>query len=59
MSTFVVGFAGLAGTPITGALISHYHGYREGIVFSASVILAGAIIFTGARYAYAKGKVIA
>ncbi|KAL7626426.1 hypothetical protein AAE478_003198 [Parahypoxylon ruwenzoriense] len=58
-STFVVGFAGLAGTPITGALINNYHGYTQGIVFSASVLMAGAIIFTFARYAYAKDKFIA
>ena len=58
MSTFVVGFAGLAGTPITGALINNHHGYTEGIIFSASVIMAGAVIFTCARYAYAKDKFI-
>lgn len=44
MSTFIVGFAGLAGTPITGAMIDHYHGYSEGIIFSASVIMVGALI---------------
>jgi hypothetical protein len=59
MSTFVVGFAGLAGTPITGALIETYHGYTEGIIFSASVIMAGAILLSCARYAYAKDKLIA
>jgi len=59
MSTFVIGFAGLAGTPITGALINTYHGYTEGIIFSASVIMAGAVIFTCARYAYAKDRLVA
>ena len=59
MSTFVIGFAGLAGTPITGALINTYHGYAEGIIFSASVMMAGAVIFTCARYAYAKDRVVA
>jgi hypothetical protein len=59
MSTFVVGFAGLAGTPITGALINQYHGYTEGIIFSASVTMAGAVIFTFARYVFAKDKIIA
>lgn len=58
MSTFVVGFAGLAGTPITGALINTYHGYTQGIIFSASVSMAGAIIFSCARYAYAKDKIV-
>lgn len=58
-ATFVIGFAGLAGTPITGALIDGYGGYARGIVFSGSVMMAGAVIFTFARYAYAKDKVIA
>jgi hypothetical protein len=59
MSTFVIGFAGLAGTPVTGVLINKYQGYAEGIIFSASVIMAGAVIFTGARYAYAKDRIFA
>lgn len=59
MSTFVVGFAGLAGTPIAGALIGNHHGYTDGIIFSAAVIMAGAVIFTGARYAFAKDKLLA
>lgn len=58
-STFVIGFAGLAGTPIAGALISRFRGYTQAIVFSGSVMMAGAVIFTFARYAYAKDKIIA
>lgn len=58
-STFVVGFAGLAGTPITGALINNYHGYSHGIIFSGTVMMVGAVIFTFARYAYAPNKLIA
>lgn len=59
MSTFVIGFAGLAGTPITGALINKDHGYTGGIIFSASVIMAGAVIITCARYMFAKDKLVA
>ena len=59
MSTFVVGFAGLIGTPITGSLIKNDHGYKGGIIFSAASIMVGAVIFTGARYTYAKDKLIA
>ena len=55
----MVGFAGLAGTPITGALIDKYQGYDEAIIFSATVIMAGAVIFVGARYAFAPNKMIA
>lgn len=57
MAAFVVGFAGLAGTPIAGALIDH--GYNAAIIFSASSILVGAVIFTAARYTYANDKLIA
>jgi hypothetical protein len=59
MSTFVVGFAGLIGTPITGALINTHQGYTEAIIFSTSVTMAGAVIFTCTRYAYAKGQLVA
>ncbi|KAH8906633.1 MFS general substrate transporter [Coniochaeta sp. PMI_546] len=58
-STFIIGFASLAGTPIAGALINTYHGYTQGVIFSGSVMMAGAVIFTFARYAHAKDKVIA
>ncbi|KAH8692312.1 major facilitator superfamily domain-containing protein [Talaromyces proteolyticus] len=57
-STFIIGFAGLAGTPITGALISN-NGYNAGILFSASVFMAGSVIFSFARYYFAKDKFIA
>ena len=58
-STFVVGFAGLAGTPITGALFNNYPGYSQGIIFSAAVMMAGAVLISGARYTFAKDKLIA
>lgn len=35
----IAGFAALAGTPITGALINSYDSYTPAIVFSASVIM--------------------
>ncbi len=56
---FVVNFASLARTPITGALINTYHSYTEGIIFGTSIMMAGAMIFTGARIAFAKDKLIA
>jgi hypothetical protein len=58
MSTFVVGFAALAGTPITGALINAHEGYSQGIIFSASVIMGGAVLFAIARYAYSPTKFV-
>ncbi|KAB5583464.1 major facilitator superfamily domain-containing protein [Coniochaeta sp. 2T2.1] len=58
-STFVIGFAGLAGTPVTGALISGHKGYTQGIVFSGAVMMAGAVVFTFARYAFARDKLVA
>ncbi|CAD0048075.1 unnamed protein product [Aureobasidium pullulans] len=58
-STFVVGFAGLIGTPITGALITDDQGYSHGIIFSATAAMVGAVLITGARYCFAKDKMIA
>jgi hypothetical protein len=57
-STFVVGFAGLAGTPITGALINQ-HNFSSGIAFSGAVIMVDAMLITGARYSFAPNKLIA
>ncbi|RFU75119.1 major facilitator superfamily domain, general substrate transporter [Trichoderma arundinaceum] len=58
MSTFIVGFGGLAGTPITGALIDKYHGYSQGIIFSGAVLMAGAVLFTGARIAFSRDRLV-
>ncbi|KAL7947996.1 MFS general substrate transporter [Trichoderma barbatum] len=58
MSTFLIGFGGLGGTPITGALIDTYGGYSQGIIFSGAVLLAGAVLFTGARFSYSKDKLV-
>jgi len=57
-STCIVGFAALAGTPVAGALINN-HSYTRGIIFSAAVIMAGAVLITCARYFFAKNRVIA
>ncbi|KAL6900170.1 major facilitator superfamily domain-containing protein [Trichoderma evansii] len=58
MSTFLVGFGGLAGTPITGALIEKYDGYSQGIIFSGAALIAGAVLLTCARFAFSKDKLI-
>lgn len=58
-STFIVGFAGLAGTPISGALINTYGGFKQAIVFSGVVMMVGAVTISGARYFFAKDKLIA
>ncbi|KAK6008125.1 hypothetical protein QM012_000028 [Aureobasidium pullulans] len=58
-ATFVSGFAALAGAPIIGALFDAYPSYLQGIVFSATVMMAGAIIIAGARYVFAPGELVA
>jgi hypothetical protein len=58
MSTFIIGFAGLAGTPITGALIETYGGYSQGIIFSGAVLMTGAVLLTCARFTFSKDKLI-
>jgi hypothetical protein len=58
MSTFLIGFGALGGTPITGALIDTYGGYSQGIIFSGAVLMAGAVLFTAARFAFSKDKLV-
>ncbi|KKO96864.1 riboflavin transporter MCH5 [Trichoderma harzianum] len=58
MSTFLIGFGALGGTPITGALIDRYGGYSQGIIFSGAVLMTGAVLFTAARFAYSKDKLV-
>ncbi|KAM0255601.1 hypothetical protein ACHAQJ_005605 [Trichoderma viride] len=58
MATFITGFAGLAGTPITGALIAKYHDYSQGIIFSGAVLMAGAVLLTCARLSFSKNKLV-
>ncbi|KAK1752337.1 MFS general substrate transporter [Echria macrotheca] len=57
-ATIIIGFASLAGTPITGALIKDGD-YTGAIVFSAATQMVGAVLFSFARYAAAKDKLIA
>lgn len=58
-AAFIFGFAALAGGPIIGALFDAYPGYEQGIVFSATVMMAGAVVAVGARYMYAPDKLVA
>ncbi|GAB7355508.1 hypothetical protein MBLNU459_g5997t1 [Dothideomycetes sp. NU459] len=57
MALGIYGIAGLTGTPITGAMISHYNGYDEAIIFSGSVMIAGTVLVFIARL-FATGKVL-
>jgi MFS family permease len=54
MALGVYSIAALIGTPITGTLISHYHGYDQAIIFSGVMLIAGAFILVWARFAFAK-----
>lgn len=51
--------ASLVGTPITGALISHYGGYDQAFIFSGVVLIFGAFLLTCARFCFAKKGEIA
>lgn len=53
MASSIFGIAGLVGTPINGAFLSHYHRYDEAIYFSGSCMLFGSILLIGARLAFA------
>ncbi|KIW02629.1 hypothetical protein, variant [Verruconis gallopava] len=53
MASAFIGIAGLTGTPINGAFITHYHGFNEAIYFSAACASFGSVILVGARLAFA------
>lgn len=57
MALALYGVAGLTGTPITGAMISHYGGYDEAIIFSGVVMIAGTALYFCARLCVT-GKVL-
>ncbi|KAL5361114.1 major facilitator superfamily domain-containing protein [Aspergillus floccosus] len=44
MALFVVGVAGLTGTPICGAMIDHYGGFTQAAAFSGASVMFGAIL---------------
>ncbi|KAI9827424.1 MAG: hypothetical protein M1819_006965 [Sarea resinae] len=54
MALGVASIAGLVGTPITGALISHYGGYDQALIFSGVVMIFGASLILRARFSFAK-----
>jgi MFS family permease len=53
MASGFFGIAGLTGTPINGAFVTHYGGYKEAIYFSAACATLGSVILVGARIAFA------
>ncbi|KAF2427386.1 putative MFS transporter [Tothia fuscella] len=56
MASGFLGLASLTGTPITGAMIAHWHGYFEAIVFSGVCGLAGSALIFCTRVAYGGKK---
>lgn len=59
MALGVYSFAGLSGTPITGAMISDYGTYQPAIIFAGVSALIGAAIIFGSRYFLAGAKLVA
>ncbi|KAH8809277.1 MFS transporter, MCP family, solute carrier family 16, member 10, partial [Xylogone sp. PMI_703] len=49
MALGIYGIAGLTGAPITGAMIAQYGGYKEAIIFSGVVVIAGSAFILLAR----------
>jgi hypothetical protein len=50
MASGVIGAAALTGTPITGAMISHFNGYLEAMIFSGVTALFGTFLIFCARF---------
>ncbi|KAJ6028196.1 MFS monocarboxylate transporter [Penicillium herquei] len=59
MGLGVLSFAGLTGTPITGAMITHYGSYHPAMIFAGVCSLVGAAIIFGARLRLAGGQLVA
>jgi MFS family permease len=47
--------AALIGPPITGAIVTKYHGFTEAAYFSGAAVLVGAVGALGAKYVSGKG----
>jgi MFS family permease len=58
MALGVYSFAGLSGTPITGAMINDYDSYRPAITFAGVSALLGALIIFASRYYIAGTKLV-
>jgi predicted MFS family arabinose efflux permease len=50
MASGVIGLASLTGTPITGAMISHFKGYLEAMIFSGVMASFGTVLIVFARF---------
>ncbi|KAJ5721859.1 MFS monocarboxylate transporter [Penicillium malachiteum] len=59
MGLGVLSFAGLTGTPITGAMITQYGGYHPAMIFAGVCSLVGAAIIFGARLRLAGRQLVA
>ncbi|KAJ5716851.1 hypothetical protein N7488_002497 [Penicillium malachiteum] len=59
MGLGVLSFAGLTGTPITGAMITQYGSYHPAMIFAGVCSLAGAVIIFGARLRLAGTQLVA
>lgn len=58
MASAIMGTAALTGTPIAGALITPDGSYSRAILFSATVMTIGAILFLAARLAQSRKQLI-
>ena len=54
MACGIIAFAGLVGTPITGAMLTHYHAYSQAIIFSGVMALVGSSLILVSRFFYAR-----
>lgn len=54
MALGVLSLASLIGTPITGAMISHYHSFHQAMIFAGVCGLVGAGLIIKARVHYSK-----
>jgi MFS family permease len=58
MMSGIVSVAALIGAPITGAMISRYHDYKQATIFSGVIALVGSCFTLAARFAYGKTSLL-
>ncbi|KAJ5634822.1 hypothetical protein N7528_002664 [Penicillium herquei] len=58
MGLGVLSFAGLTGTPISGAMITQYGSYHPAMIFASVCSLAEAAVIFGARVRLAGTKLV-
>jgi hypothetical protein len=56
MAWVVISIGALTDAPITGALVSHYHGFSQAMIFSGVMVLSGSTMIYCGKIAVDKNE---